>query len=389
MADGFRRVAPGLVPHLLVSALAFYWYQSVLAEWGMFDRGPGLLTSVHMKTLAAFVPLVLLSYAKLLVFPYQYSIRYPLPSVSVPVGLAESVGSFVFMGFLLAAGVYLWRKRRDLFFFYSVFFVLLAPYLNIVYIGIWVANRYLYLSVFCVAAILVAVGLDLFDRGVRAVRIAVVTFFVAFMTINAIQSVSLQNVWRDNYSLWTYEVEYLKNPSLLAIQALAKHFVKTGEAASGSDEKRHYAGKADELIARGMNRFESLDYVRTDYATDEEFYYARFFHLKGRVASLKGGHPLTALSYYEKAYDINPGDGANTFYVAKLHKYLALHSEGSVSISHARRSLDAFAQFVRLKSVDLVWKGRILAGLDGYEKDFEYMKQEVANVREQYSGSFP
>ena len=35
-------------------------------------------------------------------------------------------------------------------------FILMVPYLNLIYIGIWVADRYVYFSSFCVLAVAVS-----------------------------------------------------------------------------------------------------------------------------------------------------------------------------------------------------------------------------------------
>ena len=59
---------------------------------------------------------------------------------------AELGGAAAIVGLVLLLLVLLYKRRRDLFFFASAFFVLMVPYANIVYIGIWVADRYLYLT---------------------------------------------------------------------------------------------------------------------------------------------------------------------------------------------------------------------------------------------------
>ena len=47
-------------------------------------------------------------------------------------------------------------RHKDIFFYYAAFFVLMIPYLNLAYVGIWVADRYVYFSAFCILAMAVS-----------------------------------------------------------------------------------------------------------------------------------------------------------------------------------------------------------------------------------------
>src|SRR5437016_3705064 len=72
-------------------------------------------------------------------------------------------------------GFWLFLRRKDLFFYYAVFFVLMVPYINLRFLGIWLADRYLYFSGFCLLALAVSLVLAALQHPGPARRIGVLS----------------------------------------------------------------------------------------------------------------------------------------------------------------------------------------------------------------------
>src|SRR5205807_4386913 len=96
--------------------------------------------------------------------------------------------------------------RKDLFFYYAVFMVLMVPYLNLLYVGIWVADRYVYFASFALLAIAVSLAGVLLRFPQPVLRIAVLVVCASILAWNVFQKLSYQPVWRNGETLWQYHV---------------------------------------------------------------------------------------------------------------------------------------------------------------------------------------
>src|SRR5262249_8581520 len=116
-------------------------------------RGPPASSGEHLRTLSTFLPVVLLEDLKLVFVPTDLSLFYDFPAVGRSIGLGLLAFAYLLTAALIGALGYTLRRRKDLFFWLATAAVLLSPYLNLVYIGIWIANRYLFLIALCPLAI--------------------------------------------------------------------------------------------------------------------------------------------------------------------------------------------------------------------------------------------
>ena len=149
-----RAAIPPVLPHAVLTVAIVAWYQAAVAEYGVTGwRGRGPLDPEHLANVAAFTPLVIGSYWKSLVWPAQLSVFYRWPHVEIPLTGLEQFASVAIALAIVAALVYCCLRRRDLAFYLLAFLALLLPYLNVVYVDIWRANRYVYLASFCALAV--------------------------------------------------------------------------------------------------------------------------------------------------------------------------------------------------------------------------------------------
>lgn len=156
------------------------------------------------------------------------------------------------------------------------------------------------------------------------------------------------------------------------------------QSVSDIEAKRYWAERADATIKRGIKLFEDYNYVQTQYYSYEKFYFARFYWLKGHLESIRGEPLFITLRHYEKAHEISPNGLASTFFLAGTYYKLALQSAGPVSESLAKKSLAVFMHFIRLKSKDSLWNSKNLKTLNRYERDFAFLKHNVATIKKQY-----
>jgi len=348
-----------ILPHTIVCIVVFLWYQNVLNEYGMFNRGPAPLSLAHIQTLSKMIPIVLLSYFKLLAYPFQNSIFYVFPSMALPIPTHILLFSLCLLFSLLFLGYYLFRRKRDLLFYYFSFFIFMIPYCNIVYIGYWVANRYIYTSVFCICAIISTFYLNTIKRCSSLTKSIAYSSFVCLLFINTWQTFSLQHVWKNDLSLWSYEVNYLKQPSILSIQALAKYHMQTATQNEVPHElQSQHLEQASKLIDYGIQLFNERGYKRTQYKVPVFYYYARLINLRGRIYLFRHD-PISALQYFEQAYKLNSIDPANNYFLYTTHAQLARQTSGLEREKHIQETFTFFGKFSSYYASDPNWTTKL------------------------------
>ncbi len=378
----YAKSALPLVPHATVSVVSFLWFRGVIEAFGVIGwRGPGPLDPSHLARVAEFTPLVLLEYLKHIVWPDQLSVFYRWPHVEVPLASGEKwLAAASFVAWALALGFCLLR-RRDLLFYVLAFLVLLIPYLNIVYVSIWVADRYIYFGSFFLLCALVLVLFEwgAANRHLRVATTACASFFVLF---SAAATFVQQDVWRDNESLWRHEAS-LDAPSLLALQALAKHHVRSARRAEPA-LRHELLAEARSLIERGLERERLLGRVETPYRTPEQLHLARLYYLQARIGALEGRRFEEQVAQLERAMSIAP-DPASARRLSETYLAWGLQSEGEDARARVRRSLDYFDASLRISQRDPV---RIAKALQVFERTytgrFPFLEEEVAAVKDRY-----
>ncbi len=339
---------PYLLPHFTFAVGIFLGYQRILSEFGLFGRGPDPLSLTHLKTLSVYLPLTLAKYLELLFFPFDYAPWYARPNVALaPEAMEWMIAGPAVVG-VAALGVWLLRRRRDLLFYYLTFFVLMVPYMNLEYIGIWVADRYLYLSSFCLVVLAVSFLLEVWRRAPRAGRLVVVTFAASVLLINGLSAFLSQAAWRNTRSLWAYAAatEY---PSMLALQGLARSYWKEASTEQDPERRAQLLVRAEERVRIGIATYQERNYRDSPYFTDAPGNYAKLHNLRGRIARLGGAAPEVVLRLYQEAHDLAPESYLSAYYMADGHFEVALSSglKGPEGLEHARRSLAYFEVYIR------------------------------------------
>lgn len=174
---------------LFYCLLRFYFFynpeESVIG-WDLNER---------MLTL----PLVIINFIKLAVFPVSLSAEYminPVKSVHLPLFTALS-GIAIFITLLAT------KQKNNLSFGISFFLITLIPVYNIIPISNPLADRYLYLPT---VGFIIALGTLIFrGRSLRSTKINPFFILIPFSLILFYSSLTLNRnrVWSDEYSLWS------------------------------------------------------------------------------------------------------------------------------------------------------------------------------------------
>ncbi|NNL85297.1 MAG: hypothetical protein HKP27_06570 [Myxococcales bacterium] len=377
-----RKLLP-LIPHAALSVVSFFWFRGVIEAFGVIGwRGPGPLEPSHIAQVARFTPLVLVEYLRHIAWPEGLSVFYRWPHVEIPLSTGEKFLSAFSAAAWIAALGYTLARRRDLSFYLLAFLLLLVPYLNIVYVSIWVADRYVYLgSFFLLCAAVVSIA-EWGERS-RPLRLAGAVTGGFFFLISSTATFVQQGVWRDNESLWTHEA-HLAEPSLLAIQALAKNHVR--EARKAPPQLRQaLLEEAGALIEKGLARERALGRIETAYRTPEQLHLARLYYLQARIGALQGTSFEAQVAQLERAFAIAP-DPASARRLSETYLAWGLASEAPDGEPRVRRSLAYFATSLEIAARDPVRRARALSALERtYAGRFPFLEAEVAELKSRFS----
>ncbi len=284
---------------------------------------------------------------------------------------------------LIAATLYCCWKRKDLAFYILAFFAFLLPYLNVVYIGIWVADRYLYLASFCALAVAATLARDLCAWGGRSLRFAVGAGAIAFALFSGIQTVRQQDVWRDSRALWLHEA-YLKEPSLMGIQALAKSYLVEARRESDAEAREALLAKAEHETDRGFARNRALKRRPSPYRTTDQLHLARLHYVRGRIAELRGAPLTEQLGHYRAGFEIAP-DPASAIVISNTYIRLANEAEPESKEQLMRKSFSYFLAYVQRSHSDplILAKNRGILEMV-YANRFPFLEDEIAEARRTY-----
>ncbi len=237
--DRWRRRGAGLLP--FAAATAIYLAARVAALGTLVGYGPA---DVSFATLSATLPRLLVTYLRLLLWPWHFAPSYPLRWI-------ESWGAFAAWGSVLlllglAVGSYLLGRGRPLLGFALAWMPLcLAPALHVrsfrpTYL---VHQRYLYLAVygFALAIVLVAVR-SRFSLRARA---------LAFSLLLALWAASLwahHRYWRSDPELWQRIAE-VDPGNAAAFDWLGSQALAAGEPARAEElYRRSIAADPDSAV---------------------------------------------------------------------------------------------------------------------------------------------
>jgi hypothetical protein len=384
-ARRFARAALRYTPHAAVSLAIFWWYSGILHQHGVTQRGPGI-SAAYVGILADFVPLVLAEYARLLLFPFGLSISHTWPSVSIPLGAGEIALSRA----VLAAGaavtaVLAWR-RRDLLYYWLGFWALMVTYFNVVYIGIWVADRYLYLSSLWLVALLAVPVAEIASGAPGVLRAAVLGVAGAVLLLNLAVVVVHQRDWASNEALWTYEAA-LPRPSLLSLHALAREHLRQAEGESDPGRRARLVEDAWLVAGRGLREFARLPLRPTPYATPERHYLSKLHFVRGRVLAAREAPLQQRLAAFQQALAADANNPGANLAAAGVLFDMALGAPAGEQEGLARQSLGYFAGYARWATDKPAERRTALRTLDdNWARRFPSLQPDVAALRARYLG---
>lgn len=377
-----RTVLPRLVPHALLTIGVVIWYGRIIREYGVTGwRGLGPTDPEHIANVVRFAPLIVGRYLKQIFWPSEPSLYYRWPHVEIPLSPQEMIGSVLIGVGLTVAVAYCCRRRRDLAFYLISFIAFLIPYSGVVYVGIWTADRYIYLSSFCLIAISVSLLMQLRRGGGRPLRTAITAALIGFGLSSSIYTLQHQGVWRDSESLWRYEA-YRDEPSLLSIQALAKVHMKRAQVESDSIRRAELVAESRKEIARGFEREKALGRTSAPYATSEQLQLSLLHYLLGRLDMIEGTPVSSQIEHFHTSHVLAP-NRANTLMLAGAYFNLANSSADREQEEILHRSLGYFLQHVEFSASDPLQHQQSLALLArNYEQRFPFLRDRIQRTKQ-------
>jgi hypothetical protein len=346
-----RGSAVRIAPHALVTLGVVIWYARIIRGYGVMGRsGPGPTDPEHLANVVLFAPLSIAQYLKQVFWNSQASIYYRWPHVEIPLSTREVVSSLLILAAITGATLYCCLRRKDLAFYLLSFLAFLLPYLNLIYVGIWRADRYVYLSSFCLLSLVALLLRSLHARSGLGIRYAIVASAVSFALISAFGAYQRQDAWRSNEELWRYEVQR-DEPSLLSIQALATHLMKQAEQETDAERRSQRIAESREQVQRGIAREKELGRVPAPYRTSEQLQLARFHYLLGRLGKLEGVPMPTQIAHFETAHELAP-TRATSLMLAGAYFEFATAPPIDQHEERMHRSLDYFLEYVAYSRAD-------------------------------------
>jgi hypothetical protein len=197
----FKRIIVNKLPFIII-AVVF----SLVAVQSQELQFQGGRTSWHGGSpFATFLTMltVMVSYLRLLIWPSQLSAFYDVPiSRSLDV---HTVFPALACLLLLAAGALIYNRKRELFFWYALFFIGLIPVSQVVPIVTLMNDRYLYFPMIGAAPFFAILAFGdqewgRFQLNTRTVTgLLVLTAFIGVWTFFSIHRVG---VWENSVTLW-------------------------------------------------------------------------------------------------------------------------------------------------------------------------------------------
>ena len=213
----------------------------------------------------------------------------------------------------------------------------LLPYLNLRYIGVFVANRYLYLaSPFAAALTLEALGA--LARSSRPALRGVAVAGGLWGLVATVQLVRHIPAWSDDAALWRYEMS-LSAPSVLSLHMAVRLDVEEAEAGGpGADAA---AKRAKSRIEAGIGRPAEMGYVPVEgYRSPLVPNAGRLHHYRGRLALLEGRW-ADAIPELVLAERMAPGRKSNCF---ALSDAASMGARETGSREHAGKAMAQWRQ---------------------------------------------
>jgi hypothetical protein len=333
-------------PAFVASVMVYDWYRRTLTQMGILDRGYTAHGLGHLWNLLMVDPLVIWIYVQQVFFPQHLHVLYTWPETLAIYPHWQVATSFASVTLFGGIGVWLFLRRKDLFFYYAAFFVIMVPYLNLVFSGIYVAERYVYFSAFCLLALALSAATTILRQPQPALRGAGIAVGAGFLILNLFQTFSYQPAWRNGETLWQYHIAFPR-PSPKAYENLAAFYYAEATAQLGKPEMAASMQKMSVVVDAGLKQF----WPDHQQPPPPETYF--LFFLQSIVQEVKG-EPEAALASLLTADQLRPKFDSTNLNLARLyHKLAGTAADPRQHGIYAIAARDRFAEYIAL-----VYRGR-------------------------------
>jgi hypothetical protein len=334
------------VPAFAASVLVYEWYRRTLTQMGVLDRGYTAHGLAHLWNLLMVDPLVIWVYLQQTFLPWHLKVLYTWPQTLSTYPHWQVITSLATVALAGGVGLWLFRQRKDLFFYYTAFFVIMVPYLNLVFSGIFVAERYIYFSTFCLLALALSVGAAICHRPQPLLRIGMLAAGAGFVILNLFQTFSYQPAWRNGETLWQYHLT-LPQPSPTTYANLAAYYYAEATAQQGTPEMALSMNKMSVVVDAGLKQFWR---DRLQPPPPETYF---LFFLQSIVQEVNG-EPEAALTSLLTADRLHPKFDSTDLNLSRLyHKLATATADPKQRELYLIAARDRFVQYI-----SLVYRGR-------------------------------
>jgi hypothetical protein len=325
-------------------------------------------------------PMVFWVYLQQTFLPWNLSLLYPWPMLQTTYPIWQVAASLATVVALGGIGVWLFRQHKDLFFYYAAFFVLMVTYLNLVLIGIFVAERYLYFSSFCLLAIACSLAVTALRKPQSALRIGVLTAIAVFAINNLFQKLWYQPMWRNGGTLWQYHVASPRSCPV-AYDNLAAYYCDVVWAQSDPALRDLPMHNMEVVVEAGL-----AEYWR-DQQQPPPRKIAYLLFLRSVVQEAKG-EPEAALETLLTSDRLRSGEDATNLRLARLYRKLAGTGANSQQREvYARASKKRFETYIALAFRGRPASPEILQEIKKLETDYSFLGQPASTGKTPETGN--
>jgi hypothetical protein len=330
-----------LLPAFIVSGFVYRWYSRTLTQMGIFDRGYTAHGLSHLWNLLMINPLALWVYLQQTFLPWHLRLLYTWPALQAVYPPWQIAASLTIVAVVCGVGVWLFRQHKDMFFYYGTFFILMVTYMNLQYIGIWVAERYLYFSVFCLLALALSLAGAALQRPQPMLRAGVLAAGASFVAMNLFQTFSYGPAWRNGETLWQYHLT-LPQAGPTSYANLAAYYYAQATAQQGTPNMAASMSKMSVAVDAGLAQF----WRDRQQPPPPETYF--LFFLQSIVQEVKG-EPESALTSLLTSDRLHPGfDSTNLNLSRVYHRLAETAQDPKQRETYALAARDRFTEYIVL-----------------------------------------
>jgi len=237
LAKVMRSSMVQVLPFFVLALILFIWYQSMVADYGLFDKKYHYSLKDLTRLVLIVNPLIFIEYLKMVFIPWNLEAYYSTPSIFTEVSVGDLVQVVSIFSLSLATVVLMWRFNRTSCLLLLCFFVAMLPYGNWVNFGFWYANRYVYFSsIFLIAAFSNVVVALQARSGSRMVKLTAVLLLGWVFTHNVLYRSQYLGVWQNGITLWEHEIS-LPGASIHDYNNLTSSYIGQAERSPPEDKE--------------------------------------------------------------------------------------------------------------------------------------------------------